>query len=105
MWLRVAFHAMHEGAYRTNTPTGEGLPGDPANPLNETGFRSDYGNALVALDLAIGRITDALKVHGMWEKTLLFVVSDNGGDNPGTPRNSREVSASNDPLVGRKCLS
>ena len=61
-------------------------------------WHAAYGNALRALDLGIGNITTALKAHNMWENTLLFVIADNGGDNPGG-------SASNYPLMGRKCLS
>jgi len=92
MWLHVAFQAMHGGAHRGDVPAGETLPVG-------TNFRSpSYGNALTALDDAIGNITAALKSAKMWENTLLFIIADNGGDNPGG-------AASNYPLVGRKCLS
>lgn len=49
------------------------------------------------LDDAIGNVTAALKAHDMWTNTLLFVIADNGGDNPGG-------RASNYPLVVRIIL-
>ena len=92
LWLHVAYQAMHGGSFREDVMPWETLP-------NGTGFRNpDYGNALRALDDGIGNITAALKAAGMWENTLMVVVADNGGDNPGG-------AASNWPLVGRKCLS
>lgn len=39
-----------------------------------------------------------LKREGLWENTLVLIWADNGGDNPGG-------SASNYPLLGRKCLA
>ena len=91
-WLHVAYQAMHGGTFRQDVLPWEALP-------NGTGFRdTGYGNALRALDDGIGNITAALKAAGMWENTLMVVVADNGGDNPGG-------AASNWPLVGRKCLS
>jgi arylsulfatase A-like enzyme len=46
------------------------------------------------LDLGIGRVVDTLKQEGVWENTLLFFLTDNGG--------SRAMSAVNTPLRGFK---
>jgi arylsulfatase A-like enzyme len=50
---------------------------------------------LVALDDAVGQVLDALKEHGLDERTLVFFLSDNGGP---TPSNTSR----NDPLRGIK---
>ncbi len=34
---------------------------------------------LYHLDLGVGRVVDTLKKEGMWENTLLFFLTDNGG--------------------------
>ena len=92
LWLHVAMQAMHSGAHRGDAPPAEALP-------NGTGYRdASYGNALRSLDIGIGKITASLKANNLWDNTLLFVIADNGGDNPGG-------HASNYPLMGRKCLS
>ena len=92
LWLHVAYQAMHGGNFRDEVMPWEVLP-------NGTGFRdAKYGNALRALDDGIGNITGAIQEAGMWNNTLMIVVADNGGDNPGG-------KASNYPLLGRKCLS
>lgn len=46
------------------------------------------------LDLGVGRVVDTLKREGVWENTLLFFLTDNGG--------SRSMSAVNTPLRGFK---
>jgi len=46
------------------------------------------------LDLGVGRVVDTLKQQGVWENTLLFFITDNGG--------SKAMSAVNTPLRGAK---
>ncbi|MBL9202893.1 MAG: sulfatase-like hydrolase/transferase [Opitutaceae bacterium] len=46
------------------------------------------------LDLGVGRVVDRLKQEGVWENTLLFFLTDNGG--------SKAMSAVNTPLRGAK---
>jgi len=46
------------------------------------------------LDLGVGRVVDTLKQAGVWENTLLFFLTDNGG--------SKAMSAVNTPLRGAK---
>jgi arylsulfatase A-like enzyme len=46
------------------------------------------------LDLGVGRVVDTLKQQGVWENTLLFFLTDNGG--------SRAMGAVNTPLRGAK---
>lgn len=46
------------------------------------------------LDVGVGRVVDTLKQQGVWENTLLFFLTDNGG--------SRAMSAVNTPLRGAK---
>lgn len=46
------------------------------------------------LDLGVGRVVDTLKKEGVWENTLLFFLTDNGG--------SKAMSAVNTPLRGAK---
>ena len=46
------------------------------------------------LDLGVGRVVDTLKSEGLWQNTLLFFLTDNGG--------SRAMSANNAPLRGFK---
>ncbi len=46
------------------------------------------------LDLGVGRVVDTLKKEGLWENTLLFFLTDNGG--------SKAMNADNTPLRGFK---
>ncbi|MBL9188889.1 MAG: sulfatase-like hydrolase/transferase [Opitutaceae bacterium] len=46
------------------------------------------------LDLGVGRVVDTLKKEGVWDNTLLFFLTDNGG--------SKAMSAMNTPLRGAK---
>jgi arylsulfatase A-like enzyme len=46
------------------------------------------------LDLGVGRVVSTLKQEGVWENTLVFFLTDNGG--------SRAMSADNTPLRGFK---
>lgn len=49
---------------------------------------------LLHLDRGVGRVVDTLKKEGIWENTLLFFLTDNGG--------ARATSAVNTPLRGFK---
>jgi arylsulfatase A-like enzyme len=49
---------------------------------------------LYHLDLGVGRVVETLKKEGVWENTLLFFLTDNGG--------SRAMNANNAPLRGFK---
>ena len=49
---------------------------------------------LLHLDRGVGRVVDTLKQAGVWENTLLFFLTDNGG--------ARATSAVNTPLRGFK---
>lgn len=93
LWIHVAYQAMHGGGSRSDPPEQDVI--DPV----KIGFRDQgYGNALRSLDNGIANITSALKRTGLWDNTLLVIMADNGGDNPGG-------SCSNHPLLGRKCLA
>jgi arylsulfatase A-like enzyme len=46
------------------------------------------------LDLGVGRVVETLKREGLWENTLLFFLTDNGG--------SKAMNANNTPLRGFK---
>jgi arylsulfatase A-like enzyme len=49
---------------------------------------------LYHLDLGVGKVVETLKQEGVWENTLLFFLTDNGG--------SRAMGANNAPLRGAK---
>ena len=49
---------------------------------------------LYHLDLGVGRVVDTLKKEGLWENTLLFFLTDNGG--------AKAMNANNAPLRGWK---
>jgi arylsulfatase A-like enzyme len=57
------------------------------------GPRRDYAAMMVAMDVGIGRLLDALKRKGLEENTLVICISDNGA--------MTEWSGSNHPLRGR----
>ncbi len=59
-----------------------------------TGERAILMAMLHHLDLGVGRVVDTLKKEGLWENTLLFFLTDNGG--------SKAMSAVNVPLRGAK---
>ena len=46
-----------------------------------------YGGMVEAMDLAVGKVLDGLKEHGLEDNTVVFFMSDNGGLLPakGTP--------------------
>lgn len=67
-----------------------------------------YKSATFALDDGVGNITAEMKAQGMWDDMLFVFTSDNGGDcglpsQPGVP--GQPGSASNYPLLGRKCTA
>ena len=105
MWLHMSFQAVHGGPWRQDVPAQDALPA-----INSTSHCLDpaYGSATRALDDAVSNITNALKAAGMWDTTLMLVTSDNGGD-CGLPSHGnvsgQPGSASNHPLLGRKCTA
>lgn len=102
-WLHLAMQAVHGGTWR------EDVPSQDAKVPNNTDVRDlSYAQTTCALDRAIGNITDALVAAGMWDNTILLLTSDNGGDcglpdQPGVK--GQPGSASNYPLLGRKCTA
>jgi arylsulfatase B len=50
---------------------------------------------LAQLDDSVGKVLDRLRVEGLEERTLIFLLSDNGGP-------TRELTSSNAPLRGEK---
>lgn len=59
----------------------------------ENGPRSVYAAQAIAMDDGIGRVVEALRRNGVWNNTLVFFLSDNGG---------RTDGADNRPLRGHK---
>lgn len=59
----------------------------------EDGGRAAYGALVAGMDVGIGRVLDKLKELGLFDNTLIFFYSDNGG---------RIQNASNLPLRGHK---
>jgi hypothetical protein len=57
---------------------------------------------LNALDKGIANVTKALRVKGMWETTLVVLVSDNGGSPQLNDPTGRTAMANNWPLRGTK---
>eukprot|EP00041_Stephanoeca_diplocostata_P027870 m.777542 g.777542 ORF g.777542 m.777542 type:complete len:669 (+) comp23266_c0_seq2:99-2105(+) len=91
-WLHLTYQAVH--APYSSPPPWELVPA-------ATPFRSQvYGSMLAVADAGIGNITAALKASGMWERTLLVLAADNGGD-----CGLLSGAASNHPLLGRKCTA
>ncbi len=78
-FLYLAHNAVHFPLY-----PGERFRGKSANGL--------YGDWVEEMDWSVGEVLNALRTHGIAEKTLVVFVSDNGG----TPR------AVNRPLRGNK---
>ena len=103
----MTFQAVHGGNWRQDVPEQDAL-----DAINSTAKCLDrtYGSATRALDDAVGNITKALKRAGMWETTFMIVMADNGGDcglpfQPSTGVKGQPGSASNHPLLGRKCTA
>lgn len=110
-WLHLAFQAVHGGDWRDHVPPADAIPAAGKAGLYPHFQHGNYGSATRALDDGVGNITDTIKAAGMWDNTLLLLTSDNGGDcglprNPGRPSApSQPGSASNYPLLGRKCTA
>lgn len=62
------------------------------------GHRQTYASMVNFMDGAVGNITDLLKTKGMWDDTIIFFQSDNGG--PSFAGSSH--TANNWPLMGTK---
>lgn len=61
--------------------------------------RRVYAGMLSALDEGIGKVTQAVKDHGMWDNTIVILTTDNGG-----PTETCETNGSqNKGLKGGKC--
>lgn len=59
----------------------------------EFGDRAAYAAMVVGVDVGVGKIVDKLKQEGIYENTLIFYYSDNGG---------HSMAASSDPFRGHK---
>lgn len=89
LFLYVPFNAVH-GPYQPS-------PYEEMNAQYSSlkGNRKIYAGMVAAMDLAIGRILDALEEKNIKDNTIIFFCSDNGGPLPG------EVT-DNGPLRGSK---
>jgi arylsulfatase A-like enzyme len=86
--LYLAFNAVH-------TPM-DATPEDlERTKAIEDPRRRTHAAMVVAMDDAVGAVLDALREHGLDEKTLVFFLSDNGGPTP-------QTTSSNAPLRGFK---
>jgi len=81
-------------------------PGAEYEEACKTVTASEWRNTVCrmtnSLDSAIGKFVDMLKVRGMWENTLLWVSTDNGGMTTFKPVTPPASAASNWPLRGGK---
>jgi arylsulfatase B len=107
-WLHVAYQAVHGGTWREEVPGTDAIPANSSGGLYPHFQAGNYGSVTHALDDGVGNITAELKRQGMWEQTLMLFTSDNGGDcglpdQPGV--GGQPGSASNYPLLGRKCTA
>ena len=89
-FMSVAFNAVH-----TPLLGPDDLVAKYASIFPENGVRQIYAAMLDRMDFNIGRILDALDLAGIQERTLVFFMSDNGGDNG-------NGGAINSPLRGGK---
>jgi arylsulfatase A-like enzyme len=111
LFIYLAWQAVHGPWVQPDGPPSRLLqPNDPgysnycsSNPLpvhpSDSGGlartqheRCYFGSLLKVLDQGMANVTTALKSQGLWDSTLMFVMSDNGGVGPG----------SNYPLRGQK---
>lgn len=78
IWIHLPYQGVHAGA-RKDPPAWERL-------ANTTSFwDAEYGSMLSVVDDGVGNITHALKNGGLWNETLLLLMSDNGA--PGIGNN------------------
>lgn len=61
-----------------------------------------YAAMVESVDESLGRVIDALKVHGIYDKTILILTSDHGGLSNTGVNNKRELATSNLPLRAGK---
>jgi arylsulfatase A-like enzyme len=85
-YLHLAYNAVHAPA---QAPAEDVKKFNTADPDRDTLMAM-----LKHLDLGVGRVIETLKKQGVWENTLLFFLTDNGG--------SRAMHANNAPLRGFK---
>lgn len=85
-YLHLAYNAVHAPAQ---------APDEDIKRFNTGDSRRDVLMAMLQhLDAGIGRVVEALKEESVWDNTLLFYLTDNGG--------SRAMNANNAPLRGYK---
>ncbi|MBM4024562.1 MAG: sulfatase [Planctomycetes bacterium] len=82
----LAYNAVHAPAQAPEEDIGRFNTGDPQRDILMAMLRH--------LDAGVGRIVQTLKAEGLWENTLLFFLTDNGG--------ARAMHANNAPLRGFK---
>lgn len=82
----LAYNAVHAPAEAPDEDVRRFNTGDPQRDILMAMLRH--------LDLGVGRVVDTLKTEGLWENTLLFFLTDNGG--------SKAIHADNTPLRGFK---
>jgi|TARA_B110000208_G_scaffold60794_1_gene79094 arylsulfatase A-like enzyme len=73
-------------------------------PNGSVWWDQTWGSMLNVLDKGIANVTNALRAKGMWESTLIVLVSDNGGDHGVSPSDptGRTTMANNWPFRGTK---
>jgi len=89
-FLEIAYNAVH-----TPLAGPEDLVEKYAAVFPDDQARQAYATMAERMDFNIGRILDGLEEAGLEESTLVFFISDNGG-------NTRNGGASNSPLRGFK---
>jgi len=80
LYMYLAFQNVHEGCARPDK-LGMQAPLDTVNLYNTTVLDTYkiMGAMLTELDLGVGEVVQALKAAGMYDDTLIWMVSDNGG--------------------------
>ncbi|MBL9212082.1 MAG: sulfatase-like hydrolase/transferase [Opitutaceae bacterium] len=89
-YIHLAYNAVHAPAQAP----AEDIARFKQQFPNLSTARATLMAMLYHLDLGVGRVVDTLKQAGVWENTLLFFLTDNGG--------SRAMGAVNTPLRGAK---
>ncbi|MEX0324198.1 MAG: sulfatase-like hydrolase/transferase [Puniceicoccaceae bacterium] len=64
--------------------------------------RRIYAAMIDVMDRGIGEVVDALKANGIYENTLIFFMSDNGGPQPREGQSGGWNGSNNDPFRGGK---